>query len=135
MRNLARLDIRFRAEAAAALIGMIATGDEDDRRSPYGPVLPRAAFDDIQVVADVLLGVLEDSSRDEQWRGFAARSLIALGQPFHRAAVRGVVELIRSDAIPVKYLDNWLSPVADLAGVFRKEIAQVLSERIRGSAA
>lgn len=127
-RNLSRLDNRYREGAVAALTEMIATADEDDRTPPSGAMFGRAAFDDVQATAGVLLGVLEDGSRDEQWRGFAARSLIALGQPLHRAVVRGVIGLIRSGAVPVKYLDDWLRTLADLAEVFWKEIAGVLSE-------
>ena len=127
-RNLARLDTRYRAGAAAALIGMIATADEDDRTPPGGAMFTRAALDDVQAVSDVLVRLLHDNSRDEQWRGFAVRSLISFGQPFHRAAVRGVIDLIRSEGVPVRYLDDWLRSMTNVAEVFRKEIAQVLCE-------
>lgn len=125
-RDLARLDVRFRTEAAAVLIELVATAGEDDRRPPMGLWFTRGVFEDVQAAADVLLDVLEDDGRDEQWRGFAARHLIAFGQPFHRAAVRGLIDLIRSEAVSRTDLGEWLTEVPDVAGVFRTEIADAL---------
>ncbi|WP_158102613.1 NACHT domain-containing protein [Lentzea kentuckyensis] len=127
-RNLARLDTRFRADEAEVLTELMATSSEDDRTPPAGVWFSRNAFDDVQTAAGVLLRVIVDDTRDDRWRGCAVRNLISFGQPFHRAAVSGLIDLIRSEAVPRKYLGQWLREFTDVAEVFRIEVAQTLSE-------
>lgn len=128
-RNLAKLDSGFRTQAAAAWIGMMACPEEDDSTPPGGMWFTSVDFDDLPAAGDAALRVLEDADRDERWRSYAARCLIMYGQPFHRAAVRGLIDLIRSEAVPRTRLREWVRGFGDLSGAFRAEITRALCEK------
>ncbi|USX55913.1 NACHT domain-containing NTPase [Lentzea sp. HUAS12] len=126
--SLARLDTGFRAEAAKAQMRPIVTSEEDDRWPPGGLWFNRMVLDDREAASGALLRLLENDDRDEQWRGCAARLLVMFGHTFHRAVVRVLIGLIRSESLPRVYLDEWLREFADLAEVFRREIAEALRD-------
>lgn len=123
LRNLARLDARCRPAAEAVLIDLVRSGSEDDREPSSGAVL-----DDVEVSAEVLVQVLFDRERDDRWRNSAADDLVALGQAFHRIAVSGLIELIRSDAVPVTHLGDSIRDFTGIADVFKAEILQPLRD-------
>ncbi|MDX8140964.1 NACHT domain-containing protein [Lentzea sp. BCCO 10_0061] len=128
--RLSELGAQYRTEAAAFQIELISTGDGDDHEPADGLWLSAASFDDVDAVGAVWLRLLQDHGRDEHWRGFAARNLIELGQAFHRRAVRGLIDLIRTEAVPRTYLAEWLQQCAGVADVFQKDLAQALLAQV-----
>ncbi|WP_439656371.1 NACHT domain-containing protein [Lentzea sp. HUAS TT2] len=125
LRNLARLDTRCRPRSVAVLTELVESGGEDDREPP-SIFFTRAVLDDVVAAAGMLTRMLRDSERDERWRCAAVDNLIELGQPFHQAAVNGLIELIRSEAVSTTSLSVRLRHFADVADVFKAEVVQAL---------
>ncbi|MFD9700571.1 NACHT domain-containing protein [Lentzea sp. NPDC059081] len=126
LRCLVALDSRVRPELATTLISLMAVPGESEDAAPIAQWFTKSTFDDVPAAAEVLLHVLDDQGRDEGWRGSAACNLVTLGQQFHRDAVRGLVDLIRAEAIPRCYLRQWLKQFTDVAAVFQRQIADAL---------
>lgn len=125
-RILAQLDTELRTESLTRLLELVRSGSELDDVSGSGPVILRSAVDDVERVAHELLKVLNDRSRDVRARGCAAQILITFGQPYHRAVVDGLIDLIRMELVPRRYLGQWLREITAMAHTFQAEIAQTL---------
>jgi cellulose synthase operon protein C len=124
-----RLDERASA-ALLALSSPAAVALWESHRRNLRPYL--FAGDEPESVASVLTTTLRDTTRSGADRLNVARALLNMGRRFHRTALGGVTELIRSRTVPPFEL-RWLaSGFNELGSLPRAELAEVLRSVARG---
>jgi hypothetical protein len=123
-RSLMSLGKEFRRRALMALLDLMGTHEADDTDSKVRFVASDA--EDPEAAAATLAEVLGDPMRSGRARMDAAQSLANLGPRFHRTAVDGAVELLRSDVVPDHDLHFWLYDFLDLGAGPCGELAEAL---------
>ncbi|MCE6996463.1 hypothetical protein LZG04_16890 [Saccharothrix sp. S26] len=83
---------------------------------------------DHQRLARALVPVLGNAAHSYRTRTSAAEALIRLGRPFHRAAVEGLRELIRSTGVPAFDFPFMVMRGRDLGVAHRAALARTLRE-------
>jgi hypothetical protein len=124
-RQLATMGAESRCRALAALLGLM--GDDYDPRGPEA-LFHRVDTDVPHTAAGVLGQVLAESSRTTMVRMRAAQSLVNHGRSFHRIAVDGMADLIRSGSVPRNKLRLAVRYFANVGSALRSELALVLRD-------
>lgn len=131
-RALRNLGSRFRDQASAALLALLAPDEASSCESHRSRlILTRFDIDDHDSMAHALTDMLGDPSRSGQVRARAAGILVSLGRRYHRTALNGVIELIRSQVVPATWLSWTISNFAQLGAASRAELADALRAQLR----
>ncbi|KOV81747.1 NACHT domain-containing NTPase [Nocardia sp. NRRL S-836] len=114
------------AMAERALREHLALARDHGTSMMLGPVFVSARAADRRVAADLLTALLMDGQRSLATRLTAAQRLVMLGKAFHRAALAGVIDLLRSGLVKNPLLlAQYFTPTG--RGI-RTDLAVVLGE-------
>jgi uncharacterized protein (UPF0147 family) len=122
----------FRAVASTEFVALIKANGASAWKTNYYFWRPnRDDTDDYTSLAGAVTAVLRDPTCGGRDRIDAAQALVGLGRRFHRTALDGVIDWLRSQAIPADQISSTARPFKRLGSGPRAELAEALHTLLR----